>query len=144
MADLPPARHLQRAKDLADRRYAEPLTVDDLARAAGFSRAYFSREFRRAFGETPHVYLLTRRLERAAALLRMTDHSIADICWDVGLHSVGSFTTSFTRMYGLPPAAFRAASPPAAVYAQIPACVLRAYGRPQHRTFREDAEPGPA
>ena len=77
---VPPARHLLRAKDLADARYVEPLDVDDLARAAGLSRAHFSREFRRAFGESPHAYLLTRRLERAAALLRTTDRSVADIC----------------------------------------------------------------
>ena len=81
----PPARHLLRAKDLADARYFEPLDVDDLARAAGLSRAHFSREFRRAFGESPHAYLLTRRLERAAALLRTTDRSVADVCFSVGL-----------------------------------------------------------
>ena len=101
MAFVPPARHLLRAKDLADARYFEPLGVEDLARAAGLSRAYFSREFRRAFGESPHVYLLTRRLERAAALLRTTDRSVAEICFSVGLQSVGSFTTSFTRTYGV-------------------------------------------
>ena len=128
-----------RAKDLADSRYAEPLTVDDLASAAGLSRAHFSREFRAAFGESPHVYLLTRRLERAAALLRMTDKSVADICMAVGLQSVGSFTTSFVRMHGKTPTAYRAAFPPAASWALVPSCVLRAYGRPQHRTFREDA-----
>ena len=138
MASVPPARHLLRAKDLADARYFERLTVDDLARAAGLSRAHFSREFRRAFGESPHVYLLTRRLERAASLLRSTDRSVADICIAVGLDSIGSFTTSFTRMFGRPPTAYRAAFPPAADRALIPACVLRAYGRPQHRTFRED------
>jgi AraC-like DNA-binding protein len=135
---VPPARHLLRAKDLADARYFEPLGVDDLARAAGLSRAHFSREFRRAFGESPHGYLLTRRLERAAALLRTTDRSVADICFSVGLRSLGSFTTSFTRTYGVSPTAYRAAFPPASDYALIPACVLRAYGRPQRRTFRED------
>ena len=111
MAFVPPARHLLRAKDLADARYAEPLGVDDLARAAGLSRAHFSREFRRAFGESPHAYLLTRRLERAAALLRTTDRSVADICFSVGLQSVGSFTTSFTRTYGISPTAYRATLP---------------------------------
>ena len=141
MAFAPPARHLLRAKDLADARYSRPLAVDDLARAAGLSRAHFSREFRRTFGESPHAYLLTRRLERAAALLRTTDHSVADICFAVGLQSVGSFTTSFTRTYGLSPTAYRAAFPPASDGALIPTCVLRAYGRPQHRTFREDGGP---
>src|SRR3954451_24292824 len=117
MAFVPPARHLVRAKDLADARYFEPLDVDDLACAAGLSRAHFSREFRRAFGEPPHQYLLTRRLERAAALLRTTDHSVADICFSVGLRSVGSFTTSFPHTYGLSPTAYRAAHRPAAAYA---------------------------
>ncbi|MEY2513064.1 MAG: hypothetical protein QOJ89_422 [bacterium] len=143
MAFVPPARHLLRAKDLADARYFEPLGVDDLASAAGLSRAHFSREFRRAFGESPHAYLLTRRLERAAALLRTTDRSVADVCLSVGLQSVGSFTTSFTRTYGVSPTAYRAAFPPAASHARIPACVLRVYGRPQRRTFREDSGPGP-
>lgn len=140
---VPPARHLLRAKDLADARYAEPLGVDDLARAAGLSRAHFSRQFRRAFGETPHAYLLTRRLERAAALLRMTDRSVTDICFSVGLQSLGSFTTSFTRTYGASPTAYRARFPPAAAHAVVPACVVRAYGRPQRSTFGEAAEPQP-
>jgi AraC-like DNA-binding protein len=138
MAFVPPARHLLRAKDLADARYFEPLDVDDLARAAGLSRAHFSREFRRAFGESPHAYLLTRRLERAAALLRTTDRSVADVCLSVGLQSIGSFTTSFTRTYGESPTAYRARFPPPAQYALVPACVMRAYARPQRRTFRED------
>jgi AraC-like DNA-binding protein len=144
MAFVPPARHLLRARDLADARYFEPLGVDDLANAAGLSRAHFSREFRNAFGEPPHAYLLTRRLERAAALLRTTDRSVADICLSVGLRSVGSFTTSFTRTYGVSPTAYRAAFPPASHQARIPLCVTRAYGRPQRRTFREDNGSGPA
>ena len=138
MAFVPPARHLLRAKDLADARYFEHLDVDDLARAAGLSRAHFSREFRRAFGESPHAYLLTRRMERAAALLRTTDRSVADVCFSVGLQSVGSFTTSFKRTYGVPPTAYRAEHPPAANYAVVPACVVRFHARPQNRTFRED------
>jgi AraC-like DNA-binding protein len=138
MLFVPPVRHLLRARDLADARYFEPLGVDDLARAAGLSRAHFSREFRRAFGEAPHGYLLTRRLERAAAMLRTTDRSVADICFSVGLQSVGSFTTSFTRTYGTSPTAYRDIFPPASTRALIPTCVLRAYGRPQRSTFRED------
>jgi AraC-like DNA-binding protein len=128
---------LLRAKDAADYRYFEPLSVDDLARTAGLSRAHFSRAFRRTFGESPHAYLLTRRLERAALLLRTTDRSVRDICFSVGLQGVGSFTSSFTRMYGASPLAYRARFPPAAERALIPRCVLHAYGRPQHRTFRE-------
>ena len=134
-------RDLLRAKDLVDSRYFDPLEVSDLARAAGFSPAHFSREFRRTFGESPHAYLLTRRMERAAALLRDTDYSVARICFDVGLQSVGSFTTSFTRTYGVSPTTYRASFPPAADYARIPACMLRAFGRPRHRTFREDTRP---
>jgi AraC-like DNA-binding protein len=138
MVFAPPARHLLRAKDLADARYFEHLDVDDLARAAGLSRAHFSREFRRTFGESPHGYLLTRRLERAAALLRTTDNSVAETCFSVGLQSVGSFTSSFTRTYGASPTAYRARFPPASALAIIPACVMRAYARPQHSTFGED------
>jgi AraC-like DNA-binding protein len=138
MAFVPPARHLTRAKDLADARYADALTVDDLAAAAGLSRAHFTREFRSAFGETPHAYLLTRRLERAAALLRNTDRSIADICFSVGLQSVGSFTTSFKRAFGATPAAYRESMPPALSQVRIPSCMLRAYGRPQRSTNGED------
>jgi AraC-like DNA-binding protein len=141
MPSVPASRHLQRAKDLVDSRYAEALTVEHLAAAAGLSRAHFSREFRRAFGDSPHAYLLTRRLERAAALLRGTELSVADICMAVGLQSVGSFTTSFVRMFRRTPTAYRSDFPPAATYALIPACVLRAYGRPEHRTFREDSMP---
>jgi AraC-like DNA-binding protein len=137
--DQPPARHLVRAKDLADRRYADALTVTDMARAAHLSRAHFSRAFRRAFGDAPHQYLLTRRLERAAALLRTTDWSVADVCVAVGLTSVGSFTTSFGRLFGKTPTAYRDGFPPAAAWAMVPGCMLRANGRPRHRTFREDA-----
>ncbi len=126
---LPPARYLMRAKDFADARYAEPITVDDLAGAAGLSRAHFSRMFTRTFGESPSGYLQTRRLERAAALLRYTDRSVADICAMVGLSSVGSFTTTFARVYGKPPAAYRAAMPPPATYAQVPNCILRLHTR---------------
>jgi len=138
MTPVPPARHLLRAKDLADARYREPLDVAALARVAHLSPAHFSREFRRAFGESPHQYLLTRRLERAAALLRNTDRTIPNICATVGLRSVGSFTTSFGRAFGLSPAAYRAAHPPASKRARIPTCVLLAYARPQSSRFRED------
>lgn len=144
MAYVPPARHLLRARDLADARYFEPLDVDDMARAAGLSRAHFSREFRRAFGESPHAYLLTRRLERAAALLRTTDNSVAEICLAVGLQSIGSFTTSFTRTFGKSPTAYRADHPPALHLVRVPGCVVRAYARPKHRTFREDSGKAPA
>ena len=106
MVQVSPARYLQRAKDLVDSRYADPITVQDLATAAGLSRAHFSRMFTRTFGESPRSYLQTRRLERAAALLRYTDRSVADICVMVGLQSVGSFTTSFRRTFGVSPSAW--------------------------------------
>lgn len=141
MAFVPPTRHLLRAKDLADHRFADEIDVDDMARAAGLSRAHFSREFKQAFGTSPHAYLLTRRLERAAALLRTTDRTVIEICLDVGLQSVGSFTTSFKRTYGKTPAQYRAAFPPAVAFAVVPGCMVRAYGRPHHRTFREDSAP---
>lgn len=138
MTPVPPERHLLRAKDAVDSRFREPLDVPTLARAAYLSPAHFSREFRRAFGETPHRYLLTRRLERAAALLRNTDHSVSDICFTVGLRSVGSFTTSFRRAYGMSPTAYRAAHPPRE-RARVPTCVLQAYARPHGSSFREDS-----
>jgi AraC-like DNA-binding protein len=136
-----PTRHLLRAKDLIDARYSEPLDVRTLARAARLSPAHFSREFRRAFGEPPHQYLLTRRMERAAALLRNTDRKVADICLAVGLRSLGSFTTTFGRTFGTSPTAYRAAHPPAATRARIPTCVLLAWSRPQSSTFGEDRRP---
>ena len=139
MSSVPLARHLLRAKDLIDARYREPLDVQALAKAAHLSPAHFSREFRRTFGESPHQYLLTRRLERAAALLRATDRSVAEICFDVGLSSVGSFTTSFGRTYAMSPTAYRAAHPPAARLARVPSCFIRAYSRPVSSTFREDS-----
>lgn len=112
MSQVPPARYLLRAKDFVDARYAEQITVDDLAAAAGLSRAHFSRMFSRTFGESPRAYLQSRRLERAAALLRYTDRPVADTCVMVGLQSVGSFTTTFARVFGKPPAAYRASLPP--------------------------------
>jgi AraC-like DNA-binding protein len=154
MTPHPPARHLLRAKDLIDARYRDPLDVPALARAAHLSPAHFSREFRDAFGETPHQYLLTRRMERAASLLRTTDRSIANICFTVGLQSVGSFTTSFRKTFDLSPTEYRAAYPPAADRARVPTCVVLAWGRPQsnksqsngsvldrsaQRSFREDS-----
>ena len=138
---VPPARHLLRAKDLMDARYREPLEVPVLARAARLSPAHFSREFKRTFGETPHQYLLTRRLERAAELLRNTDRWVAEVCFAVGLASVGSFATSFKRAFGMTPTAYRASYPPASRQARVPTCVLLAWSRP-NSSFREDAAAG--
>ena len=132
-----PTRHLLRAKDLVDARYREPLEVTRLAQAAHLSPWHFSREFRRAFGQSPHQYLLMRRLERAAALLRNTDRSVSDVCLAVGLRSIGSFTTTFGRTFGMSPTAYRAAHPPAVTHVRIPTCVLQAYARPNGSTFGE-------
>ena len=144
MPQQPTARHLVKARDLADARYFEPLTVADLAAAAALSPAHFSREFKRLYGESPHEYLLTRRLERAAALLRTTNRTVTEIAFGVGLRSLGSFTTSFTRIYGRSPKAYRESFPPADALVRIPRCVAQAYARPQNRTFREAASaPGP-
>jgi AraC-like DNA-binding protein len=139
MIGHPPARHLLRAKDLIDAHYRDPLDVPALARAAHLSSAHFSREFRKAFGETPHQYLLTRRLERAAALLRNTDRTVAEVCFLVGLQSVGSFTSSFGRAYGCTPAAYRRSHPPAADRVRIPTCMLLAYGRPSRAVLEKTA-----
>jgi AraC-like DNA-binding protein len=139
MAFAPPARHLLRAKDLADARYSERVDVADMAGAAGLSKAHFSREFRRTFGESPHHYLLTRRLERAAALLRMTDWTVGEICVAVGLASLGSFTTSFKHTFGETPTEYRDHQPPAALAARVPSCVLRTYLRPETARFKKTA-----
>ncbi len=135
-APVPVSRYLLRAKELVDANYSRPIDLDEMARAAGFSRAHFARQFRRAFGETPHAYLLTRRLERAASLLLSTDWPVTRICLAVGLTSLGSFTTSFTRTFGMSPTAYRAAHPGGEERARLAACVIRAYGRPQVRPDR--------
>jgi AraC-like DNA-binding protein len=111
--------------------------VADMAAAAHMSPSHFSRLFSVTFGEPPHQYLLTRRLERAAALLRTSDWSVTDICFAVGWNSVGSFTTSFGRVFGRTPLEYRASFAPAESWLRIPRCVAQAYGRPQNRTFRE-------
>ena len=129
MVHDPVERHLLRARDLIDTRFAERLDVPTLAARAGVSPAHFARRFRATFGETPHQYLLARRLERAQFLLRETDRSVAEICLDVGLTSVGSFTTTFKRMVGMTPTAYRSlARPP---LPGIPMCVLREITRPK-------------
>jgi AraC-like DNA-binding protein len=141
MASIPSERHLLRARDFADAHYAEQIGVNEMAAAAGLSRAHFSREFSRTFGESPKAYLMTRRLERAAALLRNTDRAVGEICLDVGLVGLGSFTTSFGLHFGKTPTEYRASYPPAAEQAIVPACYLRQYGRPEHSTNREDRAP---
>jgi AraC-like DNA-binding protein len=140
MVHDPLARHLLRARDLIDTRYAEPLDVPTLAARAGVSPAYFARRFRATFGETPHQYVLARRIERAQFLLRESDRSVAEVCVDVGLTSVGSFTTSFRRVVGMTPTAYRELA--RAPFPGIPMCVLREFTRPnESSSFREDSAP---
>lgn len=131
MAFVPTARHLLTARDFADANHSEAIGVDEMAAAAGLSRAHFSREFKKTFGESPSQYLLTRRLERAATLLRDTDWPVNEICLSVGLRSVGTFTSSFTRTYGVSPTTYREGLPPASRNARVPACLLRANLRPK-------------
>jgi transcriptional regulator GlxA family with amidase domain len=144
MAPLPLARHLLRARDLIDGRYAEPLDLEALARAAYVSPRHFSRSFKSTFGETPYQYLLTRRIERARHLLRTTDMRVAEVCLAVGFASVGSFTTTFTRHTGVSPTTYRRASggrPSAAD--RLPLCAVMAWARqPGNGAFREDGAAG--
>jgi AraC-like DNA-binding protein len=134
-------RHLLRARDLVDSRYGEPLDLRRLAREAHVSPRHFSRSFRQVFGETPHQYLLSRRLERARHLLRTTDMSVAEICLEVGFTSVGSFTTTFTRHVGVAPTTFRSAYGGPSDADRIPLCYAMAWARrAQPGAFREDGE----
>jgi AraC-like DNA-binding protein len=139
---VPPTRHLLRARDTIDARYRDHLDVRYLAQVAHASPAHFIREFKRAFGETPHQYLLTRRMERAAALLSRTDYSVAAICMEVGLQSVGSFTSTFKRTYGMTPTAYRATYPPGGAY--VPTCYWMTAARPPGKAFLEKTPREPA
>src|SRR5438874_7081298 len=121
--------HLRRARDLMDREYARPLDVPAMARAALMSPAHFSRQFRAAYGETPYNYLMTRRIERAKALLRRGDLSVTEVCMAVGCTSLGSFSARFTELVGETPSSYRARSHEES--AEIPPCVVRAYTRPR-------------
>ena len=142
VATTHPNRHLLRAKDLIDARYADPLDTAALAERAHCSEAHFIRSFKRAFGETPHQYLLTRRLERAAALLRNTDYKVAEVCVNVGLASVGSFTSSFRRVYGMTPTEYRTAYPSAARMVPVPTCVVMATAKPSRNGEDRGSRPG--
>jgi AraC-like DNA-binding protein len=120
--------HLRRARDLLDREYARPLNVPEMARVALMSPWHFCRRFREAYGETPHGYLQTRRVERAMALLRRGDLSVTDVCMTVGFTSLGSFSSTFAKLVGEPPSAYRARDH--SRLAPVPPCVTRAWTRP--------------
>lgn len=127
--DLDELRRLRRARDRMDREYAEPLDVPALAATAFMSAAHFSRRFREAYGETPYAYLMTRRIERAKALLRRGDLSVTDVCVAIGCTSLGSFSARFTELVGQTPSAYRAADHDA--LRQVPVCQVMAVTRPR-------------
>ena len=126
--------HLRRARDLMDREYARPLDVGALARAALMSTAHFSRQFRAAYGETPYAYLMTRRIERAKALLRTGELSVTEVCMEVGCSSLGSFSSRFTQVVGETPTAYRARDHGA--LAGVPGCIARELTRPAAKPSR--------
>ena len=132
--------HLRRARDLMDREYASPLDVAAIASAALMSTAHFSRQFRAAYGETPYSYLMTRRIERAKALLRQGDMSVTDVCMAVGCTSLGSFSTRFTELVGEAPSAYRNRDHD--TLASVPGCIARDMTRPSRKPSRiEEAHP---
>ena len=119
---------LRRVRDRIDREYAQPLNVEELARGAHMSAGHLSREFRQAYGESPYAYLMTRRIERAMALLRRGDLSVTEVCMEVGCTSLGSFSARFTEVVGETPSAYRARCHDAT--AMVPACIAKAWTRP--------------
>ena len=119
---------LRRVRDRIDRDYAQPLDVETLARDAGMSAGHLSRQFRIAYGEPPYAYLMTRRVERAMALLRRGDMSVTDVCFSVGCGSLGTFTTRFTELVGVPPGIYRRQD--ANATEGMPSCVARQVTRP--------------
>jgi AraC-like DNA-binding protein len=126
--------HLRRARDLMDREYAQRLDVASIARAALMSPAHFSRQFRAAYGETPYAYLMTRRIERAKALLRLGDMTVTEVCMAVGCASLGSFSARFTEVVGETPSAYRARDHSA--LASVPGCITRNLTRPSRKPSR--------
>jgi AraC-like DNA-binding protein len=119
---------LRRVRDRIDREYAQPLDVEALARGAHMSAGHLSREFRRAYGESPYAYLMTRRIERAMALLRRGDLSVTEVCFEVGCSSLGTFSTRFTELVGVPPSVYRRQT--ARATAGMPSCVAKQVTRP--------------
>jgi AraC-like DNA-binding protein len=119
---------LRRVRDRIDREYAQPLDVEALARGAHMSAGHLSREFKRAYGESPYSYLMTRRIERAMALLRRGDLSVTEVCFTVGCSSLGTFSTRFTELVGMPPSIYRRQA--ATATEGIPSCVAKRVTRP--------------
>jgi AraC-like DNA-binding protein len=119
---------LRRVRDRMDREYARPLDVEALARDAHMSAGHFSRQFRQAYGESPYSYLMTRRIERAMALLRQGDLSVTEVCFEVGCASLGTFSTRFTELVGMPPSAYQREA--TGEMAGVPPCVSKQVTRP--------------
>ena len=138
--DLANLAHLRRARDLMDREYGRPLDVAALGRAALMSPAHFSRQFRAAYGETPYAYLMTRRIERAKALLRLGDLTVTEVCMAVGCTSLGSFSARFTEVVGETPTAYRARDHSA--LARVPGCVAKDLTRPTRLPSRTPSRIG--
>jgi AraC-like DNA-binding protein len=130
---------LRRVRDRIDREYAQPLDVEALARGANISAGHLSREFRRAYGESPYGYLMTRRIERAMALLRRGDLSVTDVCFAVGCSSLGTFSSRFTELVGVPPSTYRREA--ARATAGIPSCVVKQVTRPVRNREASVAQP---
>lgn len=130
---------LRRVRDRIDREYAKPLDVEALARGVHMSAGHLSRQFKLAFGESPYSYLMTRRVERAMALLRRGDLSVTDVCFEVGCSSLGTFSTRFTELVGMPPSAYKREQSQAAE--GIPPCVARQVTRPIRNREAPAAEP---
>jgi AraC-like DNA-binding protein len=131
---------LRRVRDRIDREYAQPLDVEALARGVNMSAGHLSRQFRRAYGESPYAYLMTRRIERAMALLRRGDLSVTEVCFEVGCSSLGTFSTRFTELVGVPPSVYRrqamraTAGMPSCVAKQVTRPIRNREGPPQERT----------
>ena len=130
---------LRRVRDRMDREYAEPLDVEALARGVNVSAGHLSRQFRLAYGESPYSYLMTRRIERAMALLRRGDLSVTDVCFEVGCSSLGTFSTRFTELVGVPPSVYRRQATGAT--AGMPSCVAKQVTRPVRNQEAPVAEP---
>ncbi|MFB6704055.1 helix-turn-helix transcriptional regulator [Streptomyces sp. NPDC056333] len=130
---------LRRVRDRIDREYAQPLNVEALARGANMSAGHLSRQFRLAYGESPYTYLMTRRIERATALLRRGDLSVTEVCFAVGCSSLGTFSTRFTELVGMPPSAYRRLATGAV--AGMPPCVAKQVTRPVRNQEAPAVEP---
>ena len=130
---------LRRVRDRIDREYAQPLDVEALARGVHMSAGHLSREFRRAYGESPYGYVMTRRIERAMALLRRGDLSVTEVCFTVGCSSLGTFSTRFTELVGVPPSTYRRQA--ARATAGMPSCVVKQVTRPVRNREARDADP---